>query len=426
MRVPAYSNQTCIKMFSTNAAGLVKGKIASLLSEVNATGSNIVTIQETHSIRKGKIVKPADFVVFETIRKIKHGGTMCAVKHYLNPKLIEEYDDPFELLIVEVEVDKKGIRIMTGCGPQENLEEDKRMQFFIALEAEIVKSELAEKSTIIELDANSKLGPEHIPNDPHGMSGNGKILSNIIERHALIVANGTKECKGLVTRQRSTTNRTERSCIDLVLFSPDLREHFKELYIDDTRKHVLTRITNTKKGVIKKESDHNVLLTVFTCKIDITEKKQKVEVYNLKNKDCQIKFKDYTSNTNMLSSIFNSDEDINILAQRFIKKLNGCIKTNFRKIRINTTKKSREEYLYDKMRELKEKKDNDNIKDMKKVVEEIAKIGEERYKKLVEELDKMKPDEGKINSQKFWKLKKKLFPRSRDPPAAILDMQYAR
>ena len=205
-----------------------------------------------------------------------------------------------------------------------------------------------------------------------------------------------------------------------------MREHFKELYIDDTRKHVLTRITNTKKGVIKKESDHNVLLTVFTCKIDITEKKQKVEVYNLKNKDCQIKFKDYTSNTNMLSSIFNSDEDINILAQRFIKKLNGCIKTNFRKIRINTTKKSREEYLYDKMRELKEKKDNDNIKDMKKVVEEIAKIGEERYKKVVEELDKMKPDEGKINSQKFWKLKKKLFPRSRDPPAAILDMQYAR
>ena len=154
-------------MFSTNAAGLVKGKMASLLSEVNATGSNIVTIQETHSIRKGKIVKPADFVVFETIRKIKHGGTMCAVKHYLNPKLIEEYDDPFELLIVEVEVDKKGIRIMTGCGPQENLEEDKRMQLFIALEAEIVKSELAEKSTIIELDANSKLGPEHIPNDPH-------------------------------------------------------------------------------------------------------------------------------------------------------------------------------------------------------------------------------------------------------------------
>ena len=221
------SNETYIKMFSSNAAGLVKGKMASLLSEVNATGSNIVTIQETHAIRKGKIVMPADFVVFESIRRRKHGGTMCAVKHYLNPKLIEEYNDPFELLIVEVEVENKGIRIITGCGPQENLEEEKRMQFFIALEAEIVKSELAGKSTIIELDANTKLGPEHIPNDQHRMSGNGIILSNIIERHALIVANGTKECKGLVTRQRSITNRTERSCIDLVLFSTDLGKHFK-------------------------------------------------------------------------------------------------------------------------------------------------------------------------------------------------------
>ena len=101
---------------------------------------------------------------------------MCAVKQYLNPKLIEEYDEPFKLLVVEVEIENKGIRIITGYGPQENLDEGKRMQFFIALEAEIVKSELAGKSTIIEMDANTKLGPEHIPKDPHPMSENGKIL----------------------------------------------------------------------------------------------------------------------------------------------------------------------------------------------------------------------------------------------------------
>ena len=33
-----------------------------------------------------------------------HGGTMCAIHEDLNPKLIEEYNDPFELLVVEVEV----------------------------------------------------------------------------------------------------------------------------------------------------------------------------------------------------------------------------------------------------------------------------------------------------------------------------------
>ena len=35
----------------------------------------------------------------------------------------------------------------------------------------------------------------------------------------------------------------------------------------------------------------------------------------------------------------------------------------------------------------------------------------------------MKPDEGRIDAQKFWKLKKKLFPKSNDPPSAMLDKQ---
>ena len=47
-----------IILFCTNAAGLVTGKIDSLKSEINATKANIITIQETHSVRKGKIVMP--------------------------------------------------------------------------------------------------------------------------------------------------------------------------------------------------------------------------------------------------------------------------------------------------------------------------------------------------------------------------------
>ena len=67
-------------------------------------------------------------------------------------------------LIVEIEVDKRSIRVITGCGPQENWEESRRLSFFIALKAEIVKSELAGKAVIIEMDANSKLGEKYIPN----------------------------------------------------------------------------------------------------------------------------------------------------------------------------------------------------------------------------------------------------------------------
>ena len=410
-----------IKMFSTNAAGLVNGKVQSLNSEVKATSSNIVTIQETHSVRKGRIKIPDGFVIFESIRKAKHGGTLCAVQEDMNPRLIDEYNDPFELLVVEIEVQNRAIRIITGCGPQENWQEDKRRPFFIALEAEIVKAEITGKSVIIEVDANSKLGKKYIPNDPHEISPNGKVLSDIIERHALIVANGSERCKGLVTRQRSTKNRSEKSCIDLVLLSSDLNKEFKALNIDESRKHVLTRISNTKKGAIIKESDHNVLLTELDCQLKPSENKEKVEIYNLKNPSCQIKFKNYTSGTKMLSSIFDSDEDLNILTQRFIKKLDGCVKMNFKKIRINNSKKSEEEKLYQRMRELKGKEDDKSKAEVEDVIKAIAEAAEIKYNKVVEELNKMKPEEGRIDAQKFWKMKKRIFPKNNDPPSAMLD-----
>ena len=141
---------------------------------------------------------------------------MLAVHQDLKPKLIEEYNEPFELIVVEVETDKQNVRIMTGVGPQENWEETKRMPFFIALESEIVKAQMAGKGVIIEIDANSKLGSSYIPNDPHIMSPNGKILASIIDNNALIVGNGSTKCKGVITRKRITRERTEESCIDLL------------------------------------------------------------------------------------------------------------------------------------------------------------------------------------------------------------------
>ena len=57
--------------------------------------------------------------------------------------------------------------------------EDK-MPFFRSLEEEIVKAKLNGKSIYIQMDANSKLGPEIIPGDPNQQSENGKILYNII------------------------------------------------------------------------------------------------------------------------------------------------------------------------------------------------------------------------------------------------------
>ena len=68
------------------------------------------------------------------------GGTMIGVPHALNPVLIQEYSGEFELLVVELKIKDKEIRIISGYGPQENWNEVDRMPFFIALEEEINKA----------------------------------------------------------------------------------------------------------------------------------------------------------------------------------------------------------------------------------------------------------------------------------------------
>ena len=70
------------------------------------------------------------------------GGTIIGAHKGLNPILIEEYSEDFELLVVEVKIRNKERRIISGYGPQETWPEAERMPFFVALEQEITKAEM--------------------------------------------------------------------------------------------------------------------------------------------------------------------------------------------------------------------------------------------------------------------------------------------
>ena len=170
---------------------------------------------------------------------------MIGAHRALKPVLINELDDPCEILVVEIIVANKNIRVISGYGPQENWSPIQREPFFHALEEEIIKAELEGKSIIIEADFNSKLGKEFIPNDPHPQDKNGKLLADIIKRQKLTVANGLPVCKGVITRKRVTSQRTEESIISFVIISEDLVEKVESVVIDDKRENVLTRISKT-------------------------------------------------------------------------------------------------------------------------------------------------------------------------------------
>ena len=104
-----------LKVFSTNAAGL-KSKAESLKNEVITLKAAVFTIQETHFMKKGKFKMP-NYEIFEAIRNKKNGGTMIGAHKAVNPILVAEYSEDFELLVVEIQIRNKEIRIISGYGP---------------------------------------------------------------------------------------------------------------------------------------------------------------------------------------------------------------------------------------------------------------------------------------------------------------------
>ena len=113
----------------------------------------------------------------------------------------------------------------------------------------------------------------------------------------------------------------------------------------------------------------------------------------------------------MLSSTVNDKGDIDKVFDRFIKKLEGCIATNFQKQRVKKINNHIEDNLYEKMRCLKGKDDPESIAEMAKVVETIAEAANNNVKLIKHELSKMKTDESKLDARQVWKLKKKFCPR---------------
>ena len=233
------------------------------------------------------------------------------------------------------------------------------------------------------------------------------------------MANGLKVCEGTITRKRITTQRTEESAISFVLVSADLTEKIESVIIDEKREHVLTRITKTKNGSESKESDHNLIETRLKMTWSKEEVPQEEAMFNLKNKECQKTFKKETSKADMLSKVFEEEKDLDIATEKFMKKLNKTLHKCFKKVKVKKDKVSEtEEGLYNRWKSLKDKEDSKSRAEKEEIEEELA---EEYLDKIRKASNNIDCAEGGNVSGEIWKLKKHIFPKSRDPPTAMMD-----
>ena len=409
-------------MINTNAADM-KHKGEDLKDKVKKMDASIFAVQETHFQKKG-MFKMDGFHVFEAIRQTKQkGGSMLGIHVDLEPVLVKEYSETFELLVVEISAGRRKLRVITGYGPQENWEDKEKLPFFHALEDEIVKSEFEGREVIIMMDANSKLGNKYIKEDPKPQSKNGKLLAKIVDQHALVVVNGLEgKYKGVITREKHTTEGVEKSVIDFVIISESLANMVEYLEIDDERKEVLTKLIKTNKGTERKQSDHNLMKTKLNITWNPKVSYQTETVFNFKNIESQRKFKEETSYTNELSSIIDQQKPINIVTKKLLRRLKGFIQKSFKKIKITNKPDEILENLYSKRRQLQNNENEDSKKELEKIESELAeKYSEKMYKTIKREIDGINCEEGGFNSGHLWTLKNKLIPKHNDTPAAMVD-----
>ena len=134
-------------------------------------------------------------------------------------------------------------------------------------------------------------------------------------------------------------------------------------------------------------------------------------MYNFKDSDGLLKFKNMTSRNTFLSQVFDDDnKNITVKTKQFLKIFGYCLSTSFRKIRIKQTKQNKAlEDLFNRRRILRTKKDEQSVHALEEVEKELAEMCAEENAKIIKEAcGGLTCDTGGINVGKLWQLKKKI------------------
>ena len=145
-------------------------------------------------------------------------------------------------------------------------------------------------------------------------------------------------------------------------------------------------------------------------------------MFNLKNKECQGKFKAITSQNEYLSSAITENEDINVCMKRFFKRLDTCVHKSFRKIRVVDRENKEVNELFKRRKLLNDKVDEKSKKEAFEIDERLNFLcPEDNYQHIRDELNNIDGDEGGANPASIWKLENRIMAKAANPPTALLD-----
>ena len=314
------------------------------------------------------------------------------------------------------------IRCVGGYGPQENDSLERKVKFWSRLDAEVQEADNLDVGFILQMDGNLWAGPELIPGDPNLANINGRLFKEFLSRNPdLIIVNSLSICQGLITRQRQTVKKLEKSVLDFFVVCRRVLQFIKKMTIDENRDFGLTNFNNKRGKSCPVESDHNPI--ILDLNISYSKPlKQRIEIYNLKHLESQQVFKEITSKSTMLSKCFTNGDNLKQQVESWEKNLTFAISQSFKRIRItDSIKTSESDKLMEKRKNLKnELKTVSDIQTVQMVQNEICSVEEqlsnlladENVKKIKDNLSMLTETDGSINVSGVWKIKKKIFPKN--------------
>ena len=135
--------------------------------------------------------------------------------------------------------------------------------------------------------------------------------------------NSLSLCTGLYTRRRNTKNGVQETVIDFYVVCDKLLPFVISMTIDETGQNSLTKY----KGKIVK-SDHSRLDMEVDLVFHKEKKHEQFNAFNVRNKLCQEKFSEYTSQTSMFTNCLTSNKPLvqkfSIWKSKFKKSLFAC------------------------------------------------------------------------------------------------------
>ena len=238
------------------------------------------------------------------------------------------------------------------------------------------------------------------------------------------MVNALPLCEGTITRERFTRLGTEKGILDFFLVCDKMLPLVTKMVIYEKGQNALGKYRGGK--VLK--ADHHMLKLELDISFHVNNDLDRKEMFNLRDKVCQKKFKLFTTNTKRFTKCFETGQTFEVQFKSWQRQFQKSLHANFRKIRVKNKdekkKLSKIDTCIEKKRTILKKQhlSAEDHKTIKRLDEEIGNECEEKeWQTLKEVLQGLDTSERNNN---IWKQMKKAYSNKVKPiPAGVENLE---